>query len=62
MYGSDDQAVERICSVLESDALQSSLQHSLAARSHDFTEQAFMRQLCDIVQTWVASNRSQNVS
>ncbi len=62
MYDSDDQAVERICSVLESPDLQTSLQQRLAARSLYFTEQEFMRQLRDIVQSWVANRRSQIAS
>lgn len=53
MYGSDDQAVERICRVLESDGLQSRLRQVLAARMLDFTEEQFMRQLRSIVQEFV---------
>ncbi len=53
MYGSDDQAVERICCALESDELQSRLRQVLAARMLDFTEEQFMRQLRSIVQEFV---------
>jgi glycosyltransferase involved in cell wall biosynthesis len=53
MYGSDDQAVERICAVLESDAEQTRLRDFLAARMLDFTEEQFMRQLRCIVQEFV---------
>jgi len=53
MYGSDYQAVDRICCVLESDELQSRLREKLAARMLDFTEEQFLRQLRNIVQEYV---------
>ena len=53
LYGSDEEAVERICCVLESDELQSRLRQVLAARMLDFTEEEFMRQLRSIVQEFV---------
>jgi glycosyltransferase involved in cell wall biosynthesis len=53
MFDSDEQAVERICAVLESDGEQSRLREMLAARLLDFTEEQFMRQLRRIVQEFV---------
>ena len=53
MYDSDDQAVERICAVLESDAEQTRLRDILAAHMLDFTEEQFMRQLRGIVHEFV---------
>ena len=61
-YNSDEMAVEQICRVLENNSLQVSLRNRLAELSENFTEQEFMRQLRETVQTWVANKRSQNGS
>ena len=58
MYESDDQAVERICTVLANDDLQSRLRETLAASALEFTEEKFMHRLRGIVQEF-ARNRAQ---
>lgn len=53
MYGSDDQAVERICAVLESQSEQQRLLALLAARRDLFTETLFMSRLRQLARDLV---------
>lgn len=53
MFDSDDQAVERICTMLADNDLRAELRDNLAPRMRDFTEEEFMRQLRNIVQEFV---------
>ena len=48
-YKSDEEAVELICVVLDDEAKQQSLRHSLAEHSQLFTEEHFMENLREIV-------------
>jgi len=52
IYSSDDEAVERICDVLQSKAEQTRLGNFLATRSNLFTEHQFMNKLRSIVRDY----------
>jgi hypothetical protein len=59
MFGSVEQAVERICAVLESPGQQANMRDKLSEQRHSFNEEHFMQQLRDIVQAWVSAGRRQ---
>ena len=49
-FGSGDEAVERICAVLDSEAEQARLREVLAQRAGLFSEQRFMGELLAVVR------------